>query len=314
MRTAYTTDLSVSPLAHVGGQEWQTQANVFDELYTLFLVLGTLVGIVVITYLLYKAYKYREGREVEDDEFEEPVLGELPVGAEKGGKKVFVSFAISAIIVVSLVAYAYTALLYVEAGPTEELGEEDVLEVDVTAFAFGWSFEYPNGETTNNELVVPEGKAIDLEVSSRDVWHTFSVRELRVKADAIPGQTASTWFIADETGEYRSVCDELCGSGHSQMYGTVNVTSQETFLNWYEDELDGDRDEVFDGEIDDVGGIQTPTDDDDVDEEAGDQDPEEEIQDEVDADDGDADGDGIAGEPGDEETDTETEDNETEEA
>lgn len=288
----------------------------FDELYTLFLVLGTLVGIVVITYMLYKAYKYREGRERDDDDdFEEPVLGELPVGAESGGKKVFVSFAISAVIVVSLVGYAYASLLYVEAGPTEELSEEDILEVDVEAYAFGWNFYYPNGESTTNELVVPEGKAIDLEVTSIDVWHTFSVRDLRVKADAINGQTASTWFIADEPGEHRVVCDELCGSGHSQMIGTVNVTTEETFLDWYEEELDGDREEVFGGEIDQVGGIETTDDgaedvddveigddatgDGDAEEDVGDGDQDVDDEDEVEAEDDD--------------TDVETDDNDTEE-
>lgn len=256
MRPVSSIELSLSPLAHVGGQEWQTQANVFDELFTLFLVLGTLVGVVVIAYMLHKAYKYREGRDTDDAEIERPSLGELPVGADKGGKKVFVSFTISAVIVVSLVAFAYTSLLYVEAGPTEELGEEDVVEIDVTAYQFGWTFEYPNGETTANTLRVPEGKAIDLTVTSRDVWHTFSVRDLRVKADAMPGQTAEEWFIANETGNHTSVCEELCGSSHSAMNGEVIVMEEEEFLDWYQEELDGNSSSLYGGEIDQVGGLQ----------------------------------------------------------
>lgn len=256
MRPASSLDLSLSPLAHVGGQEWQTQANVFDQMFTLFLVLGTIVGVVVITYMLHKAYKYREGRDGDDAEIDRPTLGELPVGADKGGKKVFVSFGISAVIVVSLVAFAYSSLLYVEAGPTDELGEEDIVEIDVTSYRFGWTFEYPNGETTANTLRVPEGKAVDLTVTSRDVWHTFSVRDLRIKADAIPGQNSSEWFIAEETGEYRSVCEELCGSGHSSMNGKVVVMEQQEFLDWYEQELDGNRSDVFGGDIDRVGGVE----------------------------------------------------------
>lgn len=256
MRPASSIELSLSPLAHVGGQEWQTQANVFDELFTLFLVMGTIVGVVVITYMLHKAYKYREGRDTDDAEIDRPTLGELPVGADKGGKKVFVSFGISAVIVVSLVAFAYTSLLYVEAGPTEELGEEDVVEIDVTAYQFGWFFEYPNGESTANTLRVPQGKAIDLTVTSRDVWHTFSVRDLRIKADAMPGQTSEEWFIANETGNHTSVCEELCGSGHSGMNGEVIVMEEDEFLDWYQEELDGNRSSLYGGEIDRVGGIE----------------------------------------------------------
>lgn len=260
--------MSLSPLAHVGGQEWQTQANVFDELFTLFLVMGTIVGIVVITYMLHKAYKYREGSGKSYEDIQRPTLGELPVGADKGGKKVFVSFAISAVIVVSLVAFAYSSLLYVEAGPTEELGEEDIVEIDVTAYQFGWMFEYPNGESTANVLRVPEGKAIDLTVTSRDVWHTFSVRDLRVKADAMPGQSSEEWFIANETGTYRSVCEELCGSGHSSMNGEVVVMEESEFLGWYEEELDGNRSDLYGGEIDQVGGLEPSagSQDEDVDE------------------------------------------------
>lgn len=247
-------------MAHVGGQELQNQADVFDEMFTLFLVFGTLVGVVVISYMLHKAYSYREGR-ADDDGFEAPTLGELPRGADKGGKKLFVSFGISAVIVVSLVAFAYTALLYVEAGPTEQVDSEEVIEVNVTAFAFGWEFDYPNGETTFNTLRVPEGKVVDLTVTSRDVWHTFSSRELNAKTDAIPGQESETWFIAEEEGEYRVVCDELCGDGHSTMNGEVVVLPEEEFLDWYEEELDGDRDEVYGGDVSEVGGVTGPEDD-----------------------------------------------------
>ena len=71
-------------LAHQVPEDWRAQAEVFNELFFVFLVVGTAVGVVVVSYTLYNAYKNRDdgnGREG----FEAPQLGELPVG-QQGGK------------------------------------------------------------------------------------------------------------------------------------------------------------------------------------------------------------------------------------
>ncbi|MGM0604978.1 MAG: cytochrome c oxidase subunit II [Halobacteriota archaeon] len=226
------------------------QAEVFEQLFFVFLALGTAVGVVVVSYTLYNAYKYRdrEGREPDENP---PVLGELPTGADKGGKKLFLSFGISAIIVVSLVFYAYTLLIYVEEGPATDVETE--MDVEVEGYQFGWEFEYPNGETTDNELRVPEGTVVGLSVTSRDVWHTFGVTELRVKADSIPGQTDNTWFIADEPGTYQVECFELCGPGHSIMEGEIIVMEEEAFEEWYEN-MDAEDDSTDETDGDDEDG------------------------------------------------------------
>ncbi len=95
----------------------QTRVDVFEMIFLVFLGLGTLVGAVVIAYTLYNAYKYRDEGETSDGD-DVPTLGELPTGG-KGGKKLFVSFGLSAIIVISLIIWTYGWLLYVEDGPQE---------------------------------------------------------------------------------------------------------------------------------------------------------------------------------------------------
>ncbi len=220
----------VVPLSHAPGDEWRTQASVFEEIYFIFLALGTAVGIVVIGYMLYNGWKYSASKgttELDDP----PVLGELPRG-EGGGKKLFLSFGISAVIVITLIVWSYSALIYAEQGPEEF---EDNMVVEVEGYTFGWDFIYENGETSTNTLVVPEDHVVTLEVTSRDVWHTFGVTELRIKADSIPGQTATTWFIADEQGIYLAECFELCGAGHSFMEADVIVVSEETFEEMYDE-------------------------------------------------------------------------------
>lgn len=217
-----------------GATDIQTQESVFEEIYLVFLVLGVIVGVVVISYMLYNAWRYRAGagHELEDP----PTLGELPVG-EGGGKKLAVSFGLSALIVLSLIVWSYSAVIYVETGPQAE----DNMEIDIEASQFNWEFTYENGESTIDELYIPEDQLVRLEVTSRhepiedlDVWHTFGATELRIKADAIPGQYATEWVVADEQGTYRVECYELCGPGHSDMTGEIIVVDQDDFDDWYE--------------------------------------------------------------------------------
>ncbi|WP_460923428.1 cytochrome c oxidase subunit II [Salinarchaeum chitinilyticum] len=121
-----------------------TRVDVFSQIYLVFLVLGTIVGTVVVTYTLYKVYKYRAGNDHEYD-VGRPQLGELPTGADKGGRKLFLSFTLSAIIVISLIAWTYGLLLYVETGGAEV--PENGVEIDVVGDNFAWEYEYTDGDT-----------------------------------------------------------------------------------------------------------------------------------------------------------------------
>ena len=204
-----------------------TRVFVFNRIFNVFLILGTLVGIVVIAYMLYNAYKYRDTGGTAD--VDRPTLGELPAGGGKG-KKLFTSFALSAVIVISLVAWTYGTLLYVEEGPSAA----ESIEVDVEGYQFGWRFTYANGHTTDGVLRVPVDRGVRLRITSTDVFHNFGIPELKVKSDAIPGQESETWFIADETGNYTANCYELCGAGHSYMTATVVVMDDDEYRAWYE--------------------------------------------------------------------------------
>jgi cytochrome c oxidase subunit 2 len=236
-------------------QVFGTPAEVFDLIFLVFLGLGTIVGVVVISYTVYNAYKYRagapdaEGRyDVEEEPSDEdsagvarPRVGEIPTGSGKGGgKKLFVSFGISACIVLGLIVFSYSAFLHVE--DTNQLydneDEQDPLRIDVTGEQFRFTYTYPDG-TTMNELRIPKDRAVVVNVTSKDVMHNFGVRELRVKADAIPNQYNTAWFEAEETGTYEAICYELCGVGHSTMRGEeVIVMEPGEFEQWAQENLD----------------------------------------------------------------------------
>lgn len=230
MRLGGESLTSMAPLAQSGSGLLPkgTRIDVFQQIYWVFLILGTLVGIVVIGYMLYNAYKYRD-RDDRTDDGDTPRLGELPTGSG-GGRKLFFSFGLSTIIVVSLIVWTYGTLLYVEQEPPDNGGEG--VQIEVVGYQFGWDFVYPNGHE-NDTLVVPQGETIHLQVTSSDVFHTFGVSELRVKTDAIPGQTTDTWFVANETGTYEARCYELCGASHSYMTADVVVMEPDEYEEWY---------------------------------------------------------------------------------
>lgn len=120
----------------------------------------------------------------------------------------------------------------------------DAYEVHVTAYSFGWDFEYPNGVVSANTLYVPEQTPIRLLMRARDndVLHSFFVPQFRLKQDLIPNRVTTAWFEAKRTGEFVYFCTEYCGAGHSIMNGLVKVLSQEDFDAWLEEEAGRDLD------------------------------------------------------------------------
>lgn len=249
-----------------------TRVEVFERIFYVFLGLGTLVGVIVIAYTLYNAYKYRASAQPERaDGGDRPTLGELPTGGG-GGKKLFVSFALSAVIVISLLVWTYTMLIYVESGPSELEQEEESITVYVEGFAFGWNFYYDEHQgdlQSSGEMVVPKDTAIRVDVTSTDVWHAFGVPDQRVKADAIPGEHDETWFKAEEEGNYTIECFELCGDGHSSMEATLRVVDQETYEEWREG-LEEEAESEEEGNGSEENGDGTDESDSDTDEENGD--------------------------------------------
>ncbi|MFB6311021.1 MAG: cytochrome c oxidase subunit II [Salinirussus sp.] len=206
----------------------QSPANQFWEIFLVFVVLGTLVGVVVVAYMLKNAYVYRYGSgNGEKADVNRPELGEKPSGSG-GGKKLFLSFGISAVIVLSLIVWTYSALLYVEDPP-----DNTDLTVDVEGQQFAWKFTYENGKESFNTMRLPANSTIRIGVTSADVFHNFGIPAMKVKADAIPGQTTDKWFVTEGPGTYLAQCYELCGSGHSGMDAEVIVMPQDEFQDWY---------------------------------------------------------------------------------
>ena len=79
------------------------------------------------------------------------------------------------------------------------------------------------------EIHVPVGKPVVIQLSSKDVIHSFGVHALRVKQDVIPGTMSAVWFTAAAPGEFEIACSQLCGVGHYRMRGLIVAESDEAY-------------------------------------------------------------------------------------
>jgi cytochrome c oxidase subunit II len=112
----------------------------------------------------------------------------------------------------------------------------DAIQIEVLAQMFSWIFVYDNDKESENELVVPQGHAIKLNISSLDVIHSFYVPAFRIKVDAVKGMPTYAWFYADEKGEYDIQCTEYCGVGHSEMVAKLRIVDEDEYEKWLEKE------------------------------------------------------------------------------
>jgi cytochrome c oxidase subunit 2 len=97
---------------------------------------------------------------------------------------------------------------------------------------------------TLNHLYLPAGRPALVELTSKDVIHSFALQEMRIKQDVVPGMTIPVWFVPSVTTDemrqrtgnpnfqYEISCAQLCGLGHYRMRGYVHIETPEAFEKW----------------------------------------------------------------------------------
>ncbi len=128
--------------------------------------------------------------------------------------------------------------------PQIQVGNASVFQsplVHVTARQFGWEFLYAGRDgqfetaddvKVENLMVVPVDEEIVMQLSSRDVIHSFFVPKLRFKHDLVPGMTQVAWFRPTATATMNILCAELCGWGHYKMNAVLKVVPRAEFDAW----------------------------------------------------------------------------------
>jgi cytochrome c oxidase subunit 2 len=110
---------------------------------------------------------------------------------------------------------------------------EGALRVEVVGHQWWWEYRYPAlNVSTVNELHVPAGVPIQLNMTSADVLHSFWAPALFGKRDLMQGRTTQIAFTADSAGEYLGQCAEFCGASHANMRLRVFVQADSSFQRW----------------------------------------------------------------------------------
>ncbi len=190
-------------------------ADTWQSLYDLYWVLAVVAGTITIGALVFFVIKYRARP------------GSSPVQHDEDRKIPVRTVLVIVVVMASVLAgagYASFHAIGVYNNPPNGWNDPNALHVNVTGQRFSWSFNCTSGCGVAAVLTVPRNKIVILNITSIDVFHSFGIPDLRVKADAIPGKFNLIWFQVSTAGTYRILCYELCGAGHAFMIAKLVVT------------------------------------------------------------------------------------------
>lgn len=142
--------------------------------------------------------------------------------------------AIAVVVIMALVLIAAGYQTFAASSNIEIPKTSPSVTIHVLAYQWGWNFTYPSGFYSLNNLTVPAGEVVILNITSRDVFHSLGIPFLDVKEDAIPGKVNQLWFEIPQPGFYKNAirCFELCGVGHAFMMANLTVVDQNTWAAW----------------------------------------------------------------------------------
>ena len=198
------------------------QTRLIDRLWDAMYLVSAVVFVLVVLALLISAFRRRDGEAAEPDPGRERSLTTA----------VSIATALTVLILFGFLVYDVA----VGRQLTRGLGK-DALQVRVIGHQWWWELQYRdsvahNWFTTANELHIPVGRPVALELLSTDVIHSFWPPTVSQKRDLIPGKDNSLWLQADTPGVYRGQCAEYCGQQHAKMAFLVVAQRPDSFASW----------------------------------------------------------------------------------
>lgn len=194
------------------------------------------IFIVVGAVLAYTTFKFR-ARSSADEHAEPPPQGHGNPLVELG----LIGASVLALVIIAVPTLH--GIWYSFDVPEDE--KKDAYEVTATGYQWWFKFEYPTEQATidantktplvtGNELVIPTGRAVRINVRTLDVIHSFWVPKLAGKVDMIPNRANFLWLKADNPGYYWGQCAEYCGDSHAVMRFRVVALAPDDFKRWLE--------------------------------------------------------------------------------
>ena len=194
-----------------------------NDLYTVFFWVAAGVFTITAGLIGWSIIRYRE----------RPGDNDLPKQFHQNLKLEIIWFAIPQLIVIAL--FVLTAFTLSEVNEQEQ---EPDATVHVTAFQWGWRFEFEGWDKVvegtpqeRAEVMLPTGD-VAFVLESADVVHNFYVPRFLMKRDIVPGRATRFDVNIESPGTYGGVCAEFCGLLHDQMTFTLEAVAPEEFEAW----------------------------------------------------------------------------------
>ena len=194
------------------------------EVFWWILIGGFIVFVLVEAALIYAIFKFRVKNE-----------SDIPVQTHGNHTLEIIWTAIPAVLLIILMVPTIQTLFYMYEAP-KTTKPEHTLE----AIGHQWWFEFRSPDPSNpekeivtaNEVYIPVGYPVAINLESVDVIHSFWVPKLAGKTDMVPSEGNFMWFEADEPGEYYGQCAEYCGTSHANMKFKVVAVPENEFNAW----------------------------------------------------------------------------------
>jgi cytochrome c oxidase subunit 2 len=202
------------------GSPFSAHSPEADALRTLILFVVTLVSVIallVMSLVAYAVIRYRDrGTAVEP--------------AQTGGnRKVEIAYTLIPLAIM-FGLFALTVWTMHRAEPKETTAPPDLV---IVAHQWWWELRYPGTDVVSaNEIHLPVGRKMVVELRSADVIHEVWVPQLAPKMDAVPGKPNRLIMEADRPGVYLGDCAEYCGVGHAWMRLRVVAQTPQDFAAW----------------------------------------------------------------------------------
>jgi cytochrome c oxidase subunit II len=197
-----------------------------ERLTNLIIGFSTVLGVIWLAVMIAVGFAVRRRRAV----LETPDV--FATETDSGSVKLITVLAVATgLSLLVLTFVSFSSQRHVTSQPDAEV------HVKITGHQWWWQVEYIDPQPsqrfeTANELHVPVGARVTIDLDSRDVIHSFWVPNLTGKKDLIPGRPASLTFTANRTGTFRAQCAEFCGLQHAHMALSVTVEEKAAFDDW----------------------------------------------------------------------------------
>jgi cytochrome c oxidase subunit 2 len=227
-------------------------ADDIAELYTLILVMATVVflgveGCLVWFMIRFKARRGRVAAQIHGNT-------RLEIGWTVGAAVILVFITVVTFIKLPAIKnppassidaggnpVASTTLVASTDQPAPPRGAN--LNIVVDGQQYVWRFQYPRQGGKEvfayEEMVVPVGMTVSLDITADDVAHSWWIPKLGGKMDAVPGYVNHAWFKAEKPGVYDGQCAELCGRNHANMYARVRAVPFDEYQRWFDAQAAG---------------------------------------------------------------------------